>query len=313
VCSPSFWFAAAMANVITPKRCPVERGMAVAYADFSRQLGERSAELARVNLHLIEEARQRAVAEEGLREARKKLSQTFREAIGVELAASIAHEINQPVAGLVTQGAAALRWLQRDPPAIEEARKSVQAAVRCGERASEVVRQIRRLMSKEPPALEPLRVNEIVRHAVGLCEMVDVFGAENVVFDVADDLPRVRGDRIELELVVLNLVRNAIESMEGNDGPRVLTLRTRADADAVRLIVEDTGPGVRDTAASIFAPFYSTKKNGLGMGLPICRSVVAAHGGSISFKNLETGGASFEVCLPSEGSQTCRSTIPPCT
>lgn len=297
-----FCCAAAIANVTSLRLRMLEREMALAYDDLSRRLGARSAELERTNLRLMEEARQRKSAEDSLREARKQLRRTFREVTGAELAASIAHEINQPISGLVTQGAAALKWLQRDPPNVEEACKSVRAAVRCGERATEVTRQLRRLMSKQPPAAELLQINEIVRHAVELSDMAAEFDLKNVVFDLAHSLPPVQGERIELELVIINLIGNAIESMEESEGPHKLTLRTRADGDVVRLFVEDTGPGVRDEhSALIFQPFHSTKRSGLGMGLPICRAVVAAHGGSITFKNRETGGASFEVRLPAVG------------
>lgn len=217
---------------------------------------------------------------------------------GIELTASIVHEINQSIAVLLTQGAAAINWLDRDPPDVREARNSVEATVRSAERIAEVVQKLRELMANKPLGSDLVDLNEVVRNAVGLSQQVAAFGRHNLYCDLTEDLPLVRGDRVQLEMVLLNLLANAVEAMQASSrGAGRLKIRTYADEWYVCVTVADSGPGIRP-GAEVFRLFYSTKAKGLGIGLSICRSVIAAHRGTITAKNREAGGAVFELRIP---------------
>lgn len=276
----------------------LERDMAYERDELACRLDVRTAELEQTNERLKVEMRRRASAEEELRTAREELARKVGAMSGAELAAAVAHEINQPITGLITQCAAATNWLDRNPPDVEEARNSVAAATGCAERAAEVVHRVRRLMAGEPIGTDLVDVNAVVRSAVGLSSHVTALGRENVRCNLFEHLPRVRGDRTELELVMLNLLANAVEAMESSSGDRNrLEVRSYLEGTDVCLAVADTGPGI-PAGAEMFRPFYSTKATGLGVGLSICRSIVLAHRGTIACKNGESRGAVFEVRIP---------------
>jgi C4-dicarboxylate-specific signal transduction histidine kinase len=208
-----------------------------------------------------------------------------------ELAASIAHEVNQPLTAISINGAASLRWLDRKPPVVDEVRILAGRIVADARRASDVIARIRNLAAQTDPQRNPVDLGEVVE------ETIKVLGRElqtqgiKLKLQVAEKLPPVLGDRTQLQQVVLNLVMNAMHAMHGETrGQRVLKVRVAEARDGVRVEVEDGGPGIPDRdRARLFNAFFTTKTNGLGLGLPICRSIIDQHGGKIDCEHLASG------------------------
>jgi C4-dicarboxylate-specific signal transduction histidine kinase len=246
--------------------------------------------------------RKRAEEErERLRQVETDLAHLNRVNILGELSASIAHEVNQPLTGIVSNGSACLRWLDGDAPNLDEARDAVRDIVRDGKRAGEVIARVRSLTKRTAPRNENLDLNETIRDVLVL--VGDEAKRMNVVIGTrfADDLLPVSGDRVQLQQVVLNLVINGIEAMSGMDeGVRQLAISTRnIDEGQVQVMVQDSGTGIDpNTAARIFDPFYTTKPGGMGMGLSICRSIVENHGGRLWAMANDGQGTSFHFTIP---------------
>jgi signal transduction histidine kinase len=217
-----------------------------------------------------------------------------------ELAASIAHEVNQPLAGVVINGNACLRWLAGESPNLAEAREAAQRIIRDGTRASEIIARIRALAKKTSTPTERVDLNEAIREVLALSH------GEARKHDVAlrtqlpDDLPPVRGDRVLIQQVVLNLVVNGIEAMrDTQDRLRELVIHAQGEAQQVRVMVRDSGMGLDPQAQErIFDALYTTKPGGLGMGLSISRTIVENHGGRLSVVARDGPGATFEFTLP---------------
>jgi len=244
---------------------------------------------------------ERKRAEDALHQAQMELAHIARVVTLGELTASIAHEINQPLTAVVTNGAAGLRWLQREPPDLDEARAAVQRVVREGCRASEVLTRIRSLVQRAPAALTPLPLQETIEEVLLLVQaearrqhitVHTVFGA---------DVPPVLGDRVQVQQVLLNLVRNSMEAMRAVvDRPRDLHVQTQRQAlGGVLVSVKDAGIGLRaEEVEKMFEPFFSTKPGGMGMGLRISRAIVEAHGGQLWAIPNDDHGATFLFTLP---------------
>src|SRR5262249_49380204 len=197
-----------------------------------------------------------------------------------ELTASIAHEVKQPIAAAVTSAQTALRWLEAQPPELGEVREALTRIVRAGKRAGDVIGRIRALVTKAPPPKESLDINAAIREVVELTRGEAVKGGVIVRTDLADGLPLIQGDRVQLQQVILNLIINGIEAMTAaGKASGGLTIASRRDAAGdVRVSVADAGPGLAaGETEQVFAAFYTTKPSGLGMGLSICRSIVEAH------------------------------------
>jgi signal transduction histidine kinase len=217
-----------------------------------------------------------------------------------EMAASIAHEINQPLAAIVNNANASLRWLGRDPPNVERARSALDRVVSDGARASEVINSIRAMLEKSGQERVKLDVNDLIREVMTFVR-ADLRHHGITVRTELGDVPRIAAVRIQLQQVLLNLVANAVESMTSvDDRARVLTVRCKkADSHGILITVEDTGAGIgRTDLERVFEPFFSTKREGMGMGLSICRSIVEAHGGRIAASAARDRGSVFEVSLP---------------
>jgi PAS domain S-box-containing protein len=248
------------------------------------------------------EDRKRAEQEhERVHQLELELAHINRVGVMGELAASIAHEVNQPLAGIVSNGSACLRWLAGDPPDVQEVREAVRDIVRDGKRAGDVIAHIRALTKRTAPAREKLDLNDTVQEVLALVGDEAKKNSVRLRSDFANDLGPVAGDRVQLQQVVLNLVMNAVEAMSGvEDRRRELFIRTRkVDADHVQVSVEDSGPGLdANTATRIFEPFYTTKAAGMGMGLSISRSIVQNHGGRLWATANNGPGASFHFSLP---------------
>jgi PAS domain S-box-containing protein len=260
-------------------------------------------------------------AEEALLKAQGELAHVARMTTLGELTASITHEINQPLAGMVTNANASLRWLAREVPDLAEARDAIHRIVRDGNRASAVIDRTRALIKKAPIAKEPLEINDVIQEVLALTQNELQRHHISVRTQFANDLPSVKADRIQLQQVLLNLVVNAIQAMSAvSDGPRELQLasQTIAEIDSqgakesgprppsvgpqpaqVSVTIKDSGPGLDgEHLDHLFDPFFSTKPHGLGIGLTITRSIVEAHGGRVSAKANLPRGAVFEFTLP---------------
>ena len=257
------------------------------------------ADLGCVLVHALD-ITERKEAAEALLTAQADLAHAARVSTMGELTATMAHEINQPLAAVVTNGEAALRWLRRPTPDLGEATDALGRVVANGRRAGEIVARIRGFLAKAPPRHESLDLAEMIGEAAQLFERELARHAVILRQESEPGLPRVRGDRLQLQQVVVNLMVNGIQAMAAmRDRPRVLTVRTSRQEDGpVRVDVADTGEGIRPEALErVFQPFYTTKSNGMGMGLAICRSTVEAHGGRLWVS--EAGpGAVFHVLLP---------------
>jgi PAS domain S-box-containing protein len=250
------------------------------------------------------EDRKRAEEErERLRQLEADLAHTNRVSIMGELAASIAHEVNQPLTGIVSNGSACLRFLAGDAPDVEEAREAVRDIVRDGKRAGEVIARIRALTKRTAPPREKLDLNETIREVLAI--VGDEAKSKSVVIrtQFADDLSAVSGDRVQLQQVLLNLVMNAVEAMSGvGERARQLVITTQnIDRDRVEVTVEDSGTGMDpSTMARVFEAFFTTKPGGMGMGLSISRSIIQNHGGRLWATNNDGPGTSFHFTLPKD-------------
>jgi PAS domain S-box-containing protein len=240
-------------------------------------------------------------AEDALRKAHAELAHVTRVTTLGELTASIAHEINQPLAAVIANADACIGWLHRSPPDLKGARRSVEWIIEDGKRASEVIRHVRALAKRTDVEMVPLDVNRLVREAVALVQREMASHAVSVRMELASVLPGIFGDRIQLQQVLINLIMNGIEAMEGVvDCPREMVIRSGADENgAVLVTVIDHGVGIcEDTVDRMFIPFFTTKAGGMGMGLSICRSIVEAHGGRLSASPNQGRGATFQITLP---------------
>jgi PAS domain S-box-containing protein len=241
------------------------------------------------------------LAEATLQETRAELAHFNRVMTVGELTTSIANEINQPLASIVMNGNAALRWLELDPPNIAKARASTDLIIRDGDRASQVISRIRALLKKAPPIKSLLDVNEFVRDAIALTQNEIIRDGILLRTDLATGLPQVPGDRTQLQQVMLDLIFNAIEAMRGiKDRQRELLIMTRRETEAdVRVTVCDSGPGFNaETSDRLFDPFFTTKPEGMGVGLAISRSIIEAHGGRFTAGPNDPFGANFQFTLP---------------
>jgi PAS domain S-box-containing protein len=240
----------------------------------------------------------RLAAQDALRKVESDLAHAARVATLGELTASIAHEVNQPLAAIVTNGEAGLRWINRSEPDLDEARAAIQRMIIEGQRASDIIARTRALASNKDPQSAPVALNTAIEDATLLLKRELTSHGVRMILSLSPETGEVKGDRVQLQQVVINLALNAIQAMA--EAPaRDLTLATRREGEQVMLEVADTGPGVPPQhAKSLFNAFYSTKPEGMGMGLSICKSIVEAHGGAIIVDAAPGGGALFRVVLP---------------
>ncbi|WP_406806455.1 PAS domain S-box protein [Burkholderia semiarida] len=249
---------------------------------------------------------ERVVAQEALDRSNAELAHATRVTMLGELAASIAHEVTQPLAAIVTAGDAALRWIDRPEPDLREVQQSVAQMIRDAKRASDVIRQIRAMARKRAPEQVLLDLNDVVRESLELVARELETQRVDVETDYSSLPQRVCGDRVQLQQVVINLVMNAIQAMSGvPPGARRLRLRTHARDGHAHVVVEDHGVGIRDEDfARLFSVFFTTKRDGMGMGLSICRSIVEAHGGRIWAEMPDRSGTVVQFVLPLD-EETC--------
>lgn len=236
--------------------------------------------------------------EGSLREVERRLSSAMRVATVAELSASIAHEINQPLAAVLAHGDACQAWLSKDPPNVHKAQTALEKIIRDAKSAADVITRIRALFKQAPPVKVALSVNAIVLEVLNLLEPEIRRNGVAARTDLAADPAMVLADKVQIQQALLNLVHNAVDSMdEVNDGAKALVLSSRRDGVEIVISVRDRGCGIPDPWL-IFDPFYTTKETGMGMGLAICRSIINAHGGRIWATLNEDGGTTFTFALP---------------
>ncbi len=250
---------------------------------------------------LVQDITERKRSEEALRAAQAQLAHVARVTTMGELTSSIAHEVNQPLAAVVTNGDACLRWLGNDPPNLDKARLSVAGIIKEGNRAGEIIQRVRALARKTPPQKTMLGVNEAIEEVIGLVGAELAKHQVLLLKELMSDLPTVFGDRVQLQQVFLNLIANGIEAMERvTDRPRELSIGSRATEDGRVLIsVSDCGTGIGpESVDHLFEAFFTTKQEGMGLGLSISRTIVEGHGGRLSAIANKPYGATFQFTLP---------------
>jgi PAS domain S-box-containing protein len=238
---------------------------------------------------------------EKLRDAQIQLTHVNRVATVGQLTASIAHEVNQPIGALVTNAHVALRMLSAEPPDLNQAREALGDIIKDGRRASDVIQRIRALVKKAPGQADELDINEVIAETIALARSEILRSGVVLETQLGSGLPPVRGDRVQLQQVIMNLVMNAVEAMGGMDeGTRELQIATDKDrGDYVSITVSDSGPILqRESLDRFFEAFYSTKPTGMGIGLSICRSIIEAHEGRIWASANVPRGATLHVTLP---------------
>jgi PAS domain S-box-containing protein len=251
--------------------------------------------------HIARIAIERRLSEETLSKVRSELAHVARvQSLGV-LTASIAHEVNQPLSGIITNASTCLRMLAADPPNVEGARETARRTIRDGNRASDVITRLRALFAKKDTTTESVDLNEATREVIALS--LSELQRNRVILrpELADDLPPVTGDRVQLQQVILNLLRNASDAMRTiSDRPRRLVIRTERDeADRVRLTVQDAGVGFESQDVDrLFEAFYSTKNGGMGIGLSVSRSIIESHHGRLWAAPNDGPGATFSFSIP---------------
>jgi PAS domain S-box-containing protein len=260
---------------------------------------------------IIQDITERKQAEENLRESEQRyreaqmaLAHANRVTTMGQLTASIAHEVSQPIAAAVTSATAGLRWLATQPPDLGEVRDAFEIVIKAGNQAGNVINRIRALTRKVAVQMVALDINETILETIALTRAEMRRHGILLQTELGNGLPRIRGDRVQLQQVILNLTMNAIEAMsDDGEGSRGLLIGTSADGqDSVVVAVRDSGPGLTpESRDHLFDPFYTTKPSGMGMGLSICRSIIEAHGGRLWVTANVPQGASFHFAVPADG------------
>jgi PAS domain S-box-containing protein len=250
---------------------------------------------------LLADVDDRRRAEHAIDAARSELARVARVMTMTALTASVAHEVNQPLSGIITNASTCLRMLDASPPNIDGARETARRMIRDGKRASEVISRLRAMFSKREFTVEPMDLNEAIREVVALSLSDIQRNGVKLQLELTDPLPLIMGDRIQLQQVILNLLRNASEAMaEVDDRPRKLVVRTDSESNTgVRVAVRDAGVGLdRQSLDRLFDPFYTTKHGGMGIGLSVSRSIIERHNGRMWAEPNEGPGAAFAFAIP---------------
>jgi signal transduction histidine kinase len=252
----------------------------------------------------VQDVTAQRASDEALGKLRSELAHMSRVATLGALTASIAHEVNQPLSGIITNASTCLRMLDADPLNIEGARETARRTIRDGNRASDVIKRLRALFSKKDFIVEPVDLNDATQEVTALLRNELQRSQIILQTDLAKDLPPAAGDRVQLQQVILNLLLNAVDAMSDVDGrPRHLTVTTQLEEDdRVRLSVSDVGVGfAAETSEKLFNAFYTTKKGGMGIGLSVSRSIIERHKGQLWASSNDGPGAVFSFSIPVQG------------
>jgi len=286
---------------VMSQRKRAEAALQQVLGELESKVQERTAELAKSNDDLRGQILERQRAEEALQKAQAELAHVSRLMTLGELTASISHEVNQPIAAVVTNGQVCLRLLALETPRPEDVRTTVERMVRDAHRASEVIQRIRALAKRTEPQMVSLDINDVIREAILLVQREVLSHGVSLQTELASALPPVLGDRIQLQQVVINLLINGVEAMAPvTDRPRDMLIRSQQpEAGQVLVAVQDTGIGIdSETAERLFSAFFTTKPSGMGMGLSISRSIIRAHGGRLWVSPNPDHGAAFQFTVP---------------
>jgi C4-dicarboxylate-specific signal transduction histidine kinase len=267
------------------------------------RVAERTVELKDANEALLKQMDEQRRTEETLQATRAELARAARITTIGELTASIAHEVNQPLAAVVANADACVAWLSREHPDLAEARVAAERATQGATRASDVIARIRSLITKATPEKSRVQINRVMEQTAILTEGQAARNHVAIELELSPDSPIVLGDSIQLQQVILNLVMNGIDAMATVTArPRTLTLRSQSqDSGHIRVLVQDSGIGLtEEVKGRLFEPFFTTRSKGMGMGLSISRSIIEAHGGRLWAESNGSGGATFQFTLPSE-------------
>ncbi len=284
-------------------RRQAEAELRYARDELQFRVEERTVELRQKNEQLLAEMAERQRVEDAYYAAQAELDRVTRSSAMGALAASISHEVNQPLAAVVTNADACLMWLSSDPPNLEEARVAVESIAQQGTRASEVVRHIRAMFTKGAQERNPVQINHLIRDVGVLIEGAAARNQVTLQTELAPALPNILADRVQLQQVIVNLILNGIQAMaDVADRPRLLEVRSQiANSRDVLVTVRDSGIGIaKKDEKRIFEAFFTTKAQGMGMGLSISHSIIEAHGGRLWATSNQDHGATFHFTLPAE-------------
>jgi len=303
-----FSLPALLSSWFVKKRKDAEQALKEARDQLDVKVQQRTAELRDANTQLQLEIAERLRTEEAFHKTQADLAHLTRVMTMSELATSIAHEVNQPLAAIVTTGDACARWLAVDPPNLGRARESVARIIAEGSRASEVVKLIRGLSKKTTFQKSALRMNELIQEVIALMDPELIKNKIRLRTELEPELPLVYGDRVQLQQVILNLVVNGIEARsEVRNRTRELLIKSdRVDSERVQVSVRDCGCGLEvDQVDHLFEAFFTTKPGGIGMGLSISRTIIESHGGKLWATANPDYGATFQFALPAaDGSES---------
>jgi C4-dicarboxylate-specific signal transduction histidine kinase len=296
-----FGFLAVLTSWMSAKRRQAQEGLRHARDELETRVQERTAELRQANETLRERG-------ETLQKVQTELAHVTRVMTVGELTASIAHEVNQPLAAIVTNSNACLRWLAGAQPNFDEARKAVDRIIKDSYRASDVISRVRALVKKAPAREDLVDLNEVIVEVLALAHNQARGAGVVMKRELATDLPPVRGDRVQLQQVILNLIINGLEAIARNkNGERELSISSSHDeSNGVTVAVRDTGEGLDPANLErVFDAFFTTKADGMGMGLAISRTIIESHGGRLWATSNSPRGAVFQFTLP-VASETAR-------
>ncbi|MGA7108206.1 MAG: ATP-binding protein [Terracidiphilus sp.] len=290
----------ALASWVISWRKDAEDAIRQARDQLELRVAERTTELKDANEALVVQMEEQRRTQEALQTTRSELARVVRITTIGELTASIAHEVNQPLAAVVANADACVAWLKFKEPNLSEARAAAERAIQGATRASEVIARIRSIINKKPPERIPVQLNLLIEETSMLAASQAARNGVTISTELDPNLPDVVGDRIQLQQVLFNLVTNAIEAMSSvTDRPRELKIRSQVqDSGQVLVSVEDNGVGVdAEAMARLFEPFFTTRVHGVGMGLPISRSIIEAHGGRLWADSSLGQGTTFMFAL----------------
>jgi C4-dicarboxylate-specific signal transduction histidine kinase len=282
-------------------RREAEEAIRQARDELEVRVAERTVELKNANDALVHKMAEQERTEQALQSTRAELARAARIATIGELTASIAHEVNQPLAAVVANADACVAWLSRESPDLAEAQAAAERATQGATRAAEVIARIRSLITKATPEKLRLKINQVIEDTVRLAEGQAARSDVTITLKLSPGLPHVLGDGIQLQQVILNLLMNGMEAMASvRDGPKTLSIRSESDgAGQIRVAVQDSGIGLsHEVLARLFEPFFTTRAKGMGMGLSISRSIIEAHGGRLWGEDNPSRGAIFQFTLP---------------
>lgn len=297
----TFVLCQVVVNWLISWRRETEEALRRARDELEIRVEERTLELKRANEALMERMAEQKRTEEALQVTRGELARVARITTIGELTASIAHEVNQPLAAVVANADACVAWLSHENPNLVEARAAAERTTQGATRASEVIVRIRSLINKATPEKAPVDINRIIEETVALAHSQALRNGAELVTELAPDLHTVLGDSIQLQQVILNLLVNGIDAMSAVDGrERTLIVRSRShDGNQIRVSVQDSGIGVSpEVMGRLFEPFFTTRSKGMGMGLSISRSIIEGHGGKLWVESDGSNGSTFQFTLP---------------